>query len=200
MGEKSNRREQLLSAKTRATPQELNDKRNSVLSQSLACVNLKTASRKLAHPSVAQKKERIFSAVTANTHKNKTFATFDPATEAREEGVAGLQTMEPWIGVTDNNFAMQGILPKSKRIRFSGFKMGRARRLNRVSTQKNTSSPGSPRRDSTRHPPLAFPSGHHIITASLDSHPVRNDLKSPQNPAQSFSSALIQNSQLIEMI
>lgn len=38
---KGNRRELLLSAKTRATPQELNEKRNSMLSKSLACVNFK---------------------------------------------------------------------------------------------------------------------------------------------------------------
>lgn len=133
-------------------------------------MNFKNASRKLAQPSVGHKKERIFSAVTANTRKNKTFGTFDPATEARDEAAAGLQTIEPWIGVTDSNFAMPGILPKSKRIRFSGVKMGRVRRLNRVSTQKNTSSPGSPGRgESTRRHPLAFPSGHNIITASLDS-------------------------------
>lgn len=96
---------------------------------------------------------------------------------------------------------MQGIIPKSKRIRFSGFKAGRGRRLNRASTQKNTSSPGSPgHAESTRHHPLGLPSGHNIITASLDSQPLRKDLQSPQNPAQSLSSALIQNSQLIEMI
>lgn len=198
------RRDHLLSAQTRATPYEVsNDKRSSVVSQSLACVNLKNPAKRLAPPKAMHKKERIFSAITAKTNHIKTYGTFDPTNEMRDEsGNIAIQTMEPWYGVTDGYIDNCYSRPRFRNQMFRGFKPPRGRKLNRASTQKNTtSSPGSPAIVGPKVPQhIPFMQGHHIITNSLDSQPGNQDLYSPQNQAQTLSSAYFQNSQLMEMI
>ena len=99
-------------------------------------MNLKNINKKLAQPGGAYKKERIFSAVTAgakNRGDKPSLATFDTQ-DIQDDGTTALNLIEPWIGVTDSNLAMKAVIPKSRRIRFSGVKTSGGLRLNRAST------------------------------------------------------------------
>ena len=99
-------------------------------------MNLKNMNKKLTQPGGLYKKERIFSAVTAgakNRADKPSLATFDTQ-DMPDDGNTALNIVEPWIGVTDSNLAMKAVIPRSKRIRFSGLKTSGGLRLNRAST------------------------------------------------------------------
>jgi hypothetical protein len=71
-------------------------------------MNIKNMTKKLENPEV--RKARLFSAVTTKPSKNKGLSNFE-TTDARDNGVIGMLSSEPWIGVTDSN-ALLALLPK----------------------------------------------------------------------------------------
>ena len=138
------RRLHLLSAKTRATPAEYynqkheqltashENKRTQAVSQSLACVNFANPNKKLApQKSALNKKDRIFSAVTAKpAQKTKTFGginnnyNYDPVSDSKGESSIQMANFnsDQLFGISgiDDNFEKLHQRHRSNNIMFAG--------------------------------------------------------------------------------